>query len=131
MENRDFSNYRILIVDDSAHSRAQMRQILTEHNFTVVGEAASAQEALALVKEKKPHLVLTDIVMPEASGIELAEKIFSNQMGAGVIMLSSLTQDQVVIDAIAAGAADFVAKPIQPLQLVESVMKFLQNLSKE
>lgn len=131
MEERDFSNYRILIVDDSAYSRAQMRQILTDHKLTVVGEAANAQDALALVKEKKPHLVLTDIVMPEASGIELAEKIFANQMGAGVIMLSSLTQDQVVIDAISAGATDFVAKPIQPRQLVESVIKYLQNLPRE
>ncbi len=131
MEERDFSNYRILIVDDSAHSRAQIRQILNAHKLTVVGEAASAQDALVLIKEKKPHLVLTDIVMPELSGIELTEKIFSNQMGAGVIMLSSLTQDQVVIDAISAGAADFVAKPIQPRQLVEAVQKFLQNLPRE
>jgi two-component system chemotaxis response regulator CheY len=131
MEPRDFLAYRILLVDDSDFSRSQLRQLLTQNGFTVVAEAATGGEALKLIKEKKPHLVLIDVVMPEISGIELTERIMNNQMGTAVIIISSLTQDQVVLDAISSGAVDFIAKPVQPRQLIESVTKYLSTLSKE
>lgn len=131
MEPRDFSAYRILLVDDSDFSRSQLRLLLTQHGFTVVAEASNGGEALKLIKEKKPHLVLMDVVMPEISGIELTEKIMTGQMSTAVIIISSLTQDQVVLDAIGSGAVDFIAKPVQPRQLVESVTKYLSTLPKE
>ncbi len=127
----DFKNYRILVVDDSDFSRSQISQLLTSSGFSVCGEAANAAEALKLTKEKKPHLILTDIVMPEISGIELTEKIYTNFQNIGVIMISSLHHEQIVIEAIAAGAVDFINKPINPTQLTEAVEKFLSSLPKE
>lgn len=102
--------------------------MLIQYGFSICGEACSSEEALRMVKEKKPHLVLIDIVMPEVSGIELAEKITTNFQNVGVIMVSSLQHEQVFIEAIAAGAADFVSKPINSIQLKESVEKFLSTV---
>lgn len=121
----DLTSYRIVLVDDSDFSRTKLRTLLTQHGINVVGEASNGGDALKVIKEKKPHLVLVDVVMPEISGIELTEKIMSNFQNTGVIIVSSLVQDQVVMQAIAAGAADFIAKPIDPTQLVESVTKYL------
>lgn len=131
MNTSQFKNYRLLVVDDSDFARAQIAALLTQQGFTVVGEAGSAEEAIRQIKEKKPHLVLTDIVMPNISGIELAEKINANFTNVGVIMISSLHHEQVVLEAIAAGATDFIRKPIDVIQLTESVKKFLSTLAKE
>lgn len=126
-----FGQFSLLVVDDSDFARAQISGLLKEKGFNVVGEASSAEEALKLVKELKPHLVLTDIVMPNVSGIELAEKIASIFPNVGVIMISSLSHEQVVLEAIAAGAVDFVRKPIDVLQLTEAVEKYLTSIKKD
>ncbi len=128
MTTPSFKDFRLLVVDDSNFSRAQISALLTQHGFSVVGEAANAEQALSLIKEKKPHLVLADIVMPEISGIELTAKISQHYPGVAVIMVSSLQHEQVVLESIAAGAIDFVGKPIQPKQLLEAVEKYLCTL---
>lgn len=128
MSNDDYSKYRILLVDDSDFSRGKLRTLLNQNGFNVVGEASTGGEAIKLVKEKKPHLVLVDVVMPEISGIELTEKIMTTFTNIGVIVVSSLTQEQVVMQAIAAGASDFIPKPIEPNQLLESVGKYLTTM---
>lgn len=129
--NSRFKDYRLLVVDDSDYARAQMTALLTQAGFSVVGEAATAEEALRQVREKKPHLVLMDIVMPEVSGVQLTEKIMSDFSNIGVIMVSSLSHEQVVLESIAAGAVDFINKPVNPVQLTESVEKFLSSLGKD
>lgn len=126
-----FGQFSLLVVDDSDFARAQISGLLKEKGFNVVGEASGAEEALKLIKELKPHLVLTDIVMPNVSGIELAEKISSNFTNVGVIMISSLAHEQVVLEAIAAGAVDFVRKPIDVVQLTEAVEKYLTSIKKD
>ena len=128
MSNDDYSKYRILLVDDSDFSRGKLRTLLNQNGFNVVGEASTGGEAIKLVKEKKPHLVLVDVVMPEISGIELTEKIMTTFTNIGVIVVSSLTQEQVVMQAFAAGASDFIPKPIEPNQLLESVGKYLTTM---
>ena len=122
---------KIVIVDDSDFSRSVINKMLTEEGFQVVGEAASAEAALPLIKDKKPDIVITDIVMPNVSGIELAEKIGQSFPDIAVIMVSSLSQEHVVLDAIGAGASDFIAKPIQKQQLVDSVEKIMAERTKE
>ena len=89
--NKNFKNYRILVVDDSDFARAQLVALLSNQGFSVCGEATSGDEALKQVRDKKPHLVLTDIVMPEMSGVELAEKISTNYQQVGVIMVSKFS----------------------------------------
>lgn len=118
---------KVVIVDDSDFSRSIIRKMLTEEGIEIVGEASSAEAALAVIKEKKPNIVITDIVMPEISGIELTEKINQNFNDISVIVISSLSQEHVVLEAIGAGASDFIAKPIQKQQLIDSLEKIIST----
>lgn len=130
MNEKNAADLKILVVDDSDFSRSLINQMLKEAGFQVIGEANGAEAALQLVKEKKPDVVITDIVMPEISGIELTEKINQGFDNIYVIVISSLSQEHIVLEAIGAGASDFIAKPIQKQQLVDSLEKILANINK-
>ena len=119
------SDMKVVIVDDSDFSRSIIKKMLLEEEIDVVGEAASAEAALAIIKEKKPSVVITDIVMPEISGIELTEKINDTFDDIAVIVISSLSQEHIILEAIGAGASDFIAKPIHKQQLVDSLQKIM------
>lgn len=121
------SDTKIVIVDDSDFSRSLIRRMLSEEGFDIVGEANSAESALLVIKDKQPNIVITDIVMPEISGIELTEKIAQSFEDIAVIVISSLSQEHVVLEAIGAGASDFIAKPIQKQQLIDSIEKVRQS----
>lgn len=130
-ENLNHAELSVVVVDDSDFSRSFIVKMLKDAGFTVVGEAASAAAALQVIKEKKPQVVITDIVMPEVSGIELTEKINQDFDNIFVIVISSLSQEHVVIEAIGAGAADFIAKPIQSQQLIDSLEKIQSQIKSE
>ncbi len=119
---------KIVIVDDSDFSRSIIRKMLIEENLNVVGEANGAEAAVAIIKETNPNIVITDIVMPDISGIELTENISKNFDGISVIVVSSLSQEHIILEAIAAGASDFIAKPIQKQQLIDSIEKVSINI---
>lgn len=121
------SDLKVVIVDDSDFSRSIIREMLEEEGVEIIGEAASAEAALLVIKEKKPNVVITDIVMPEISGIELTEKINQNFEDISIIVISSLSQEHVVLEAIGAGASDFIAKPIEKQQLIDSLNKIFSN----
>lgn len=121
------SDMKVVIVDDSDFARSLIRKMLVEEGIEIVGEANSAETALVVIKEKKPNIVITDIVMPEISGIELTEKITENFDDVSVIVISSLSQEHVVLEAIGAGASDFIAKPVQKQQLIDSMEKIFNS----
>jgi YesN/AraC family two-component response regulator len=127
-ETSSHENLKIVVVDDSDFSRSLIIKMLKESGFNVIGEANSAVSALQVIKDKEPHVVITDIVMPEVSGIELTENINQNFDNVYVIVVSSLSQEHVVLEAISAGAADFIAKPINQQQLVESLEKIMTQM---
>lgn len=121
----------IVVVDDSDFSRSMIITMLKEAEYNVVGEANSAESALQIISSKKPNVVITDIVMPDISGIELTEKVTKNYEGIAVIVISSLSQEHIVLDAIGAGASDFIPKPIQKQQLIDSLEKISSNFKNE
>ena len=125
------SELRIIVVDDSDFSRSMILQMLTEAGCQLVSETNSAENAMRMIREKKPHIVIADIVMPEISGIELSSKINDVFDNIHVIMISSLSQEHIVLEAISSGASDFISKPVQKNQLIESIQKIAQNISKE
>lgn len=121
------SELKVVIVDDSDFYRGIIRKMLAEEGVNIVGEAASAEAAMIVIKDNKPDVVITDIVMPEISGIELTEKINQNFPDISVIVISSLSQEHIVLEAIGAGASDFIAKPVQKQQLMDSLEKINSN----
>jgi two-component system chemotaxis response regulator CheY len=125
------ADLRIVVVDDSDFSRSVICKILKDAHFSVVGEAESANTALKVISEKSPHVVITDIVMPEISGIELTDKINHTFDNVYVIVVSSLAQEHIVLEAIGAGAADFIPKPINEKQLIDSLEKIMAQIGKD
>jgi two-component system chemotaxis response regulator CheY len=117
---------RILIVDDAAFMRMMIKDILTKHGFLIVGEAENGLLAVERYMELKPDLVTMDITMPEMDGIAAVKEIRRNDPYARIIMCSAMGQQPMVIDAIQAGARDFIVKPFQPDRVLEAVTKALE-----
>lgn len=116
---------RILIVDDAAFMRMMIKDILIKNNFEVVGEASDGVQAVEKYMELLPDLVTMDITMPEMDGITALKQIKENDPSAKVIMCSAMGQQAMVIDAIQAGAKDFIVKPFQADRVVEAIQKAL------
>lgn len=116
---------RVLITDDAAFMRMMLKDILTKNGYEVCGEAANGREALERYKELKPDLVTLDITMPEVDGIQALRNIKAVDASANCIMCSAMGQQAMVIDAIQAGAKDFIVKPFQPARVIEAVSKVI------
>ena len=117
--------HRILVVDDAAFMRMMIKDILTKNGFDVVGEASDGQQAVEKYKELHPDLVTMDITMPEMDGITALKEIKKINPGSKVIMCSAMGQQAMVIDAIQAGAKDFIVKPFQADRVLEAISKTL------
>ena len=120
--------YRILIVDDSDFSRTNVARMFDENKYNIIGEVANAKEAITILRDRKAHLAIVDVVMPEVSGIELAEYITENFEDTNIIMISSLGQENIIIDSISAGASDYIQKPFTKEDLMTSVEKVLEKV---
>ncbi len=116
---------RILIVDDAAFMRMMIKNILTSNGYEVVGEAENGLQAVEKYKELKPDLVTMDITMPEMDGIAAVKEIKKIDPNARIIMCSAMGQQSMVIEAIQAGAKDFIVKPFNPQRVLEAVEKAL------
>ncbi|WP_031218599.1 response regulator [Alicyclobacillus acidoterrestris] len=116
---------KILVVDDAAFMRMMIKDILSKNGFEVVGEAADGAQAVEKYQELKPDLVTMDITMPEVDGIEALKRIRAIDSSAKVIVCSAMGQQAMVIDAIQAGAKDFIVKPFQADRVIEAVKKAL------
>ena len=116
---------RILIVDDAAFMRMMLKDILTKNGYEVVGEAENGAKAVEKYGELKPDLVTMDITMPEMDGISALKNIRSIDSNAKVVMCSAMGQQSMVIEAIQAGARDFIVKPFQADRVLEAVKKVI------
>lgn len=116
---------KVLIVDDAAFMRMMIKEILTKNGFTVVGEASDGAQAVEKYKELGPDLVTMDITMPEMDGITALKEIRKTDPNARIIMCSAMGQQAMVIDAIQAGAKDFIVKPFQADRVIEAIKKTL------
>ncbi len=116
---------KILIVDDAAFMRMMIKNILVKEGYEVVGEAENGAQAVEKYKELNPDLVTMDITMPEMDGISAVKEIMKINSGAKVVMCSAMGQQAMVIDAIQAGAKDFIVKPFQADRVIEAISKVL------
>lgn len=116
---------KVLIVDDAAFMRMMIKDILTKNGYEVVAEAANGVQAVELYKTHQPDLVTMDITMPEMDGIEAVKQIKAVNPGAKIVMCSAMGQQSMVMDAIRAGAKDFIVKPFQAERVLEAIKKVL------
>jgi DNA-binding NarL/FixJ family response regulator len=115
---------RVLLADDQALVRAGFRVLLdTAADIEVVGEAANGDEAVGMVQEMRPDVVLMDIRMPGLDGLEATRRIVANKELAGVrvLILTTFEVDEYVFEALRSGASGFVVKDIEPSELLQAV----------
>jgi two-component system chemotaxis response regulator CheY len=116
---------RVLIVDDASFMRNMIREIFVQAGYEVVGEAKSGAEALQKYEELKPDLITMDIVMPYKNGVEATREIVRAYPKAVVVICSALGQESLVLEALEAGARDFVVKPFRGEDVLAVVRKAL------
>jgi two-component system chemotaxis response regulator CheY len=118
---------RVLVADDAAFMRQMIRDILEAEGLEVVGEAVDGVEAVEAFERLHPDLVTMDIVMPRCSGIDAVKRILSLDPGARVVMCSALGQETLVMEAVQAGAKDFIVKPFKPESVSATLKKVLEK----
>jgi two-component system chemotaxis response regulator CheY len=116
---------KVLIVDDAAFMRMMIKDILEKNGFEVTGEGNNGIKAVELYKKERPDVVTMDITMPDMDGIEAVKAIKALDPSAKIIMCSAMGQQSMVMDAIKAGAKDFIVKPFQPDRVLEAIKKVL------
>jgi two-component system chemotaxis response regulator CheY len=116
-----------LVADDAAFMRQMIREILEAEGLEVVGEAVDGVEAVAAFEKLRPDLVTMDIVMPRCSGIDAVKGIRKLDGTARIVMCSALGQETLVMEALQAGAMDFIVKPFKPDSVVATLKKVLEK----
>lgn len=116
---------RVMVCDDAAFMRMTIKDILVKNGYEIAAEAENGLKAVEQYPEAKPDLVLMDITMPEVDGIEAVRRIKALDPNANVIMCSAMGQQAMVIEAIQAGAKDFIVKPFQADRVLEAVRKVI------
>jgi len=114
---------QVLIVDDALFMRNLLRDIFESDGWQVIAEAENGVQAVEQFAAHQPELVTMDIVMPEMGGIDAMKKILQDYPQAKIVMCSALGQESMVMEAINAGAKDFIVKPFQEQQVLDVVAR--------
>ena len=119
-------SHSVLVCDDAIFMRTMISDILSQAGYDVIGEAETGMQAVERFKELNPDLVTMGIVMPDMGGIDAVREIMKIAPHAKVLMCSAMGQQALVVEAIQAGAMDFVVKPFQPSRVLEAVQRVLE-----
>lgn len=123
---------KILIVDDEFIMRQGIKHMIDweQEGFQVIGEASSAQEALEVIENNTPHIIISDIVMPQIDGIEFTKIIQHKYPDIRILILSSYSDFEYVRSSFQNGAVDYVLKPtLNPSDFLETLKKIARNIS--
>jgi len=120
---------KILVVDDEKPIREMLRKFLTKKGYEVF-DVDNGEDALKIVSEKSPHIVLLDIRMPKSDGVEVLKKIKEINKEAGVIMITAVSETAIAEKCMEAGAFDYITKPISLEYLEECLLAKLLDFYK-
>jgi len=116
---------RVLVVDDAGFMRMMLKDILNKNGYNVIGEAEDGKKAIEKYQELQPDIVTMDITMPELDGIAAVKEIKKIDPAAKILMCSAMGQQAMVVDAIQAGAKDFIVKPFKADRVIEALNRAL------
>lgn len=115
----------VLVVDDAQFLRLRLSRLLKKNGYEII-EAENGDRAIEEYEQNSPDAVLLDITMPEKDGLEVLKEIRKKDSNARVVMLTALGQQSVVLEAIKAGAKDFVVKPFETERVLSALEKALR-----
>lgn len=135
---------RIVIVDDEPITKMDLKELLEEASYNVVGQASDGFEAIAVCKEQKPDLVIMDIKMPVLDGLKASKKIMHDYLAGGILLLTAFYDEKYIMKAKEVGALGYLVKPldeksfiptvemcISRAEKIRSLEKEVQNVSKK
>jgi two-component system chemotaxis response regulator CheY len=118
---------KVVVVDDASFMRKVYSDIVKEKGYSVVGEGATGREAIELYRELKPDLIMMDVVMPDATGLEAVREILAIDPNARIIIITAADDEAIRKDALALGARGFVRKPPEPEMLGDILDELAQE----
>ena len=122
------SKTTFLIVDDAAFMRRVLRGIIeTCSDYEITGEASTGIEAIELAQELKPDIITMDITMPQMNGLDAVKEILKICPSSNIIMVSAMSQQNIVIDAVKVGAKDFIVKPFEEERVLNAIKRVLES----
>ncbi|MFD1850284.1 response regulator [Oceanobacillus bengalensis] len=116
---------RVVIVDDAKFMRVTLANMLTKAGHEIIGEADNGREAVKQYQSLSPDIVTMDITMPVMNGIEATKAITQSDKDAKIIVCSAMGQQKVVMEAIEAGAKDFIVKPFDETRVLDTISRIL------
>ena len=116
---------KVLVVDDAAFMRMILKTILNDNGHEVVGEAENGIEGVEKYKELHPDVITMDITMADMDGITAVKEIKKIDPAAKIIICSAMGQQTMILEAMKAGAADFIVKPFQDERVLEALNRIL------
>jgi two-component system chemotaxis response regulator CheY len=118
---------RVLIADDLSFIRMLQKEVLTEGGYQIVGEATNGREAVEKYRTLTPDVVLLDITMPGMNGLAAMQEILALDPRARVLICSAIGQQSMIVEAIKAGARDFIVKPFKPERRAAAIARALAD----
>lgn len=118
---------KILVIDDSRFARVILKRALANGDYTNIVEAATAAEAVAVFKAEQPDLTFLDISLPDSDDLGLLTELLGLKPDAKIVMCSALGQNLIIEDALKKGALDFIIKPFEEKQLLDTTGQLLSQ----
>jgi len=118
---------RVVIADDAAFVREVLIQVCKNAGFDVVGEASDGEEAVRLAEVLIPDVMIMDIVMPKKSGIQATKEILEKHPNIKIVACSTEGQETMVVKALEAGCCDFMTKPFQVANVIETLKNSVRS----
>lgn len=115
----------VLVCDDTTFMRLMLKDMLEKHGYEIAGEAVNGEDAIKKYKTLKPDIVTMDITMPDMNGIEAVRQIRAYDPKAKIVMCSAMGQQSLVVEAIQAGASDFIIKPFHTDRVMDALHKIM------
>ena len=122
--------YTVLLCDDALFMRTMLRGILTQAGFDVIAEAVNGRIAVEQYVATRPDIVFMDMVMPELGGVDAVREICKIDPNARILMCSAMGQQQIVDEAVQAGAKGFITKPFTGSRVLEAVKDLMEGANR-
>ncbi len=119
----------VVLADDEAIIRLDLKEILIEAGYQVVGEAGNGEDALALIETHQPNLALLDVKMPKMTGLEIAAKVAGGS--TAVVLLTAFSQREMIDEARNADVAAYLVKPFRRNELLPALANVLQRVAED
>jgi len=116
---------KLLIVDDSMMMRKMVEKSLAEKKFDLVGSAGDGEEGLRIFKETLPDIVTLDVTMPKMDGLTTLVEMLKVKSDAKILMITSLSDNATIQEAMSKGASGIIPKPFTPEQVIQKVNEVL------